>query len=43
MTAPMVVELDEPHGVGVVDVRHVGIVEVHHIGVLIQADKTWTN
>ena len=43
VTAPMVVELDEPHGVGVVDVRHVVIIEVHHIRVIIQADVTWTN
>ena len=43
VTTPMVVELDQPHGVGVVDVRHVDIVEVHHIRGIIKTDVTGTN
>ena len=43
VTTPMIVELDQPHGVGVVDVRHVDIVEVHHMRVIIKTDVTGTN
>ena len=39
MTTPVIVELNQPQGVAVVEVVHVVIVDVDHIRVLIQSDK----
>ena len=38
MAAPVVVELNDPHGVGVVHLRQVVIVQVLHPPVLVQGD-----
>ena len=38
MSAPVVVELDDPHGVGVVHLRQVVIVQVLHPRVLVESN-----
>ena len=43
MATPVVVELDDPGGVCVVDQRHVVVVEVDHVGARVQGDVSGTH